>query len=422
MCDGSSVSRKLQWGACGAELNSMTTAPELHAMERRIAHLDMDAFYASIELLRYPHLRGFPVVIGGRHALRSLAGTQHAGQHARLREYKGRGVVTTATYEARALGVHSAMGLMQAASLAPEAILLPADFDQYRHYSRLFKNAVAAIAPEIEDRGIDEIYIDLTAVPGETLPLAQRVKDAVRGATGLSCSIGIAPNKLLAKVASELEKPDGLTVLSPADLPQRIWPLPVSKLNGIGPKTSARLNAMGFHTLGELAPAAPGFLIAEFGERHGRWLIDVAHGRDSAPVVTVREPRSVSRETTFERDLHPIKDRSALSRILLDLCQRLHGDLAHKGYRGKTIGIKLRFADFHTVTRELTLGTPTDDPDAIRQAARACLRRVALDQRIRLLGIRVGSLIAAGSVPGALDRSSHDTKPNEAHQSLPLFD
>jgi len=378
----------------------MTTATELCATERRIAHLDMDAFYASVELLRYPYLRGLPVVIGGRHALRSLTDT-HVGQHTRLREYKGRGVVTTATYEARALGVHSAMGLMKAAALAPDAILLPADFDQYRHYSRLFKNAVAAMAPEIEDRGIDEIYIDLSDVPGDTVSLAQRIKDEVRRATGLSCSIGIAPNKLLAKVASELDKPDGLTVLSLADLPKRVWPLPVGKLNGIGPKTSVRLNAMGLHTLGELATQAPGVLIAEFGERHGRWLVEVAHGRDSSPVVTVREPRSLSRETTFERDLHPIEDRPALSRILLDLCQRLHGDLTHKGYRGKTIGIKLRFADFRTLTRELTLDTATAETDVIRRAARACLRRVVLDQRIRLLGIHVGGLIAEATTQQA---------------------
>jgi DNA polymerase-4 len=163
-------------------------------MDRRIAHLDMDAFYASVELQRYPQLRGRPLVVGGRRQ----EGPLEQGSELifpRLRSYAGRGVVTTATYEARAFGVHSGMGLMKAAALAPEAILLPADFDQYTRYSRLFKAAVKEIAPCIEDRGIDEIYIDLTEVPGETIELAQRIKDTVRRATGLSCSIGIAANK-----------------------------------------------------------------------------------------------------------------------------------------------------------------------------------------------------------------------------------
>ena len=159
--------------------------------------------------------------------------------------------MTTATYEARAFGIRSGMALMQAAALAPEAILLPADFDEYRRYSRLFKAAVAEIAPQIEDRGIDEIYIDLTDVSGETVELAQRIKDNVRRVTGLSCSIGITPNKLLSKIASELQKPDGLTVLSHADLATRIWPLPARTINGIGPRASAKLEALGIRTVGE---------------------------------------------------------------------------------------------------------------------------------------------------------------------------
>src|SRR5512134_2112228 len=199
-------------------------------MDRRIAHLDMDAFYASVELQRYPQLLGLPMVVGGR---RQQAPVEQDGEliFPRLRSYAGRGVVTTATYAARALGVHSGMGLMKAAGLAPEAILLPADFEAYSRYSRCFKAAVAEIAPHIEDRGIDEVYIDLTQVAGETLTLAQRIKDNVRRATGLSCSIGIAPNKLLAKLASDLQKPDGLTVLTYADLASRVWPLAARRIN-----------------------------------------------------------------------------------------------------------------------------------------------------------------------------------------------
>lgn len=360
----------------------------------------MDAFYASVELLRFPELRGRPVVIGGRQALRSRPELQ-AGHFARLREYIGRGVVTTATYEARAYGVHSAMGLMKAATLAPDAILLPADFDRYRHYSRLFKNAVTRIAPQIEDRSIDEIYVDLTEVPGEAVELAQRLKAAVMNATGLSCSIGIAPNKLLAKFASELDKPDGLTILSVDDIPYRVWPLPVGKVNGIGPKTEARLRDHGIQLIGELAAADRQKLISTFGERQGCWLSDIAHGRDDRPVETSREPRSLSRETTFERDLHPVEDRSALSEILLGLCQRLQQDLTKKGYRGKTVGIKIRFEDFQTLTRDFTMDSATADAETIRHAARVCLRRLILDRRIRLLGIRVSSLspTAAAELP-----------------------
>jgi DNA polymerase-4 len=390
-------------------------------MERRIAHLDMDAFYASVELLRYPQLKGLPVVIGGRRRRESLA-REAERDFARLRDYIGRGVATTATYEARALGVHSGMGLMRAAALAPEAILLPADFEEYGRYSRCFKAAVAEIAPHIEDRGIDEIYIDLTEVPGETLALAQQIKENVRRATGLSCSIGISCNKLLAKLASELQKPDGLTVLTHTDLAARIWPLPARRINGVGPRASTRLEALGIRTIGELAQAPVGTLVAHFGERYARWLADVAHGRDERPVVTEREPKSVSRETTFERDLDPLRDREALSRTLLELCERLGRDLGRKGWAGRTIGIKLRYGDFRTVTRETTLEHATGDPQTIRSVARLCLKRVALDRKLRLLGVRVGSLarIAQEGQDSTPDRPSGEQR--EAGASSRPFD
>jgi DNA polymerase-4 len=386
-------------------------------MERRIAHLDMDAFYASVELLRYRQLRGLPVVIGGKLP-------RHEGEDRqdflRLRQYMGRGVVTTATYEARAFGIRSGMALMKAAALAPEAVLLPADFDEYRCYSRLFKAAVADIAPQIEDRGIDEIYIDLTHVPGETVELAQRLKDNVRRATGLSCSIGITPNKLLSKIASELQKPDGLTVLSHADLATRIWPLAARIINGIGPRSSAKLEALGIRTLGELAAANPETLIERFGNRYARWLVDAANGRDERPVVTERAPKSMSRETTFERDLHPRHDRETLSRVLLELCQRVSGDLMRQRYLGKTVGIKVRYADFHALTRDITLEAPTADAETIRGAARACLRRVPLDRRLRLLGVRVSSLVGP---EGDKDTMNRVPVPDDhtARKSLLLF-
>jgi DNA polymerase-4 len=361
------------------------------AATRRIAHLDMDAYFASVELLRYPELRGQPVVIGGR---RRTALTDSEGFQ-RLRTYAGRGVVTTATYEARAFGVRSGMGLMKAAALAPEAILLPGDYETYSRISRTFKAAVAAIAPRIEDRGIDEIYLDLTDVPGETQALAQRLKEAVRGATGLSCSIGVTPNKLLSKIASEFQKPDGLTILGLEDIPTRIWPLPCSAINGIGPKASAKLESFQIRTIGELAEADPAFLVDRFGKSYGAWLHEVAHGRDERPLTTSREPKSISRETTFERDLHPKHDREELTRILLNLCERLAEDLARKGYLAGNVGLKLRYEDFSTITRDHALEVPVADTNALRDAVRTCLKRVPLDRKLRLLGIRAGSLIRA---------------------------
>ncbi len=392
-------------------------------MTRRIAHLDMDAFYASVELLRYPQLRGLAVVVGGRSRRESditFDSSTPLDAFTRLGDYVGRGVATTSTYEARALGVHSALGLMKAAVLAPDAILLPGDFDEYIRYSRLFKAAVAQIAPHIEDRGIDEIFIDLTDVAGDTIPLAQRIKDNVRSATGLSCSIGITPNKLLSKIASDLEKPNGLTVMSVSDIPTRIWPLTCRKINGIGPRSGAKLEGLGIRTIGELAQAPQEMLLAQFGNHYGHWLSEVAQGRDDRPVVTEREPKSISRETTFERDLDAKRDRETLSRILLDLCEKLSGDLKRKGYRAKTIGMKLRYADFQTVTRDTTLGFAVDDTQSIRDAVRSCLKRAPLNARLRLLGVRVAALVSAKQ--SSVVNTESDAETNSRGRSLPLFD
>ncbi|HKX53788.1 MAG TPA: DNA polymerase IV [Nitrosospira sp.] len=360
-------------------------------MYRRIAHLDMDAFYASVELKRYPELRGLPVVVGGR-AEQQPQLSNGKRRFAKLKGYAGRGVVTTATYEARAFGVSSGMGLMKAAQLAPEAILLPADFNAYRRYSNLFKTAVASVASHIEDRGIDEIYIDLSDLPEDTVMLAERIKQAVRESTGLSCSIGVAPNKLLAKICSDLEKPDGLTILSMADIQARIWPLPVRKINGIGPKANQKLAALGIVTIGDLAQADIAFLQTHFGRSNGCWLYEASRGVDERPVVTHAEPRSISRETTFERDLHARRDRPLLSEIFTGLCTGVAHDLQRKGYAARTIGIKLRYEDFRTVTRDITLPVPTADAAAIRRAAQECLRRVQLEKKLRLLGIRASGL------------------------------
>jgi DNA polymerase IV len=379
---------------------------------RWIAHLDMDAFYASVELLRYPNLKGQPVVIGGGRRHQPELQPDGTRRYAILADYAGRGVITTATYAARDLGVHSGMGLMKAALRAPQAVLLPVDFDQYRSYSRRFKAAVAEVVPVIEDRGIDEIYIDLTEHPGAheavghdphggVRAIALDIKNNVRRATGLSCSIGVTPNKLLSKIASDLDKPDGLTLLTHDDVPELIWPLPARRINGIGPKASAKLDSLGIHTIGELAERERGWLVEHFGRSYGAWLHDASHGVDDRPVVTHSEPVSISRETTFDRDLHAKRDKAALSAIFTRLVEQLAGDLQRKGYVGRTIGIKLRFEDFKTVTRDMTIESATDEAKTIRLAAGLCLKRVDLARRIRLLGVRVSTLRRAGAGPAA---------------------
>ena len=385
----------------------MESAPQI-SPARYIAHLDMDAFYASVELLRYPQLRGQPVVVGGRR--RMAQGEPEPGSFATLRGYTGRGVITTSTYEARALGVFSGMGLMKAAKLAPDALLLPADFDAYRKYSQMFKDAVRAIAPQVEDRGIDEIYIDLTelvaanAAEGAPDPwararsIATDIQRSVREVTGLSCSVGITPNKLLSKIASELNKPGGVSVVRPDDIRSVVWPLAVRKINGIGPKANKKLEQLGIRTISELAQKEAGWLIEHFGRSYGAWMHEAAHGRDDRPVVTWSEPKSISRETTFENDLHPVRDKDQLTKIFTDLCVRVAGDLERKGYAGKTIGLKIRYDNFHTVTRDLTIAVPTQDAKVIRRAAGECLKRVPLDRRIRLLGVRVGALSKPGVI------------------------
>ena len=366
---------------------------------RRIAHLDMDAFFASVELLRYPQLKGHAVVVGGKNVPAPFIDDTGQWQYGRLGQYAGRGVITTSTYEARALGVFSGMGLMQSAKLAPEAILLPANFEAYRDHSRRFKHAVASVAPIMEDRGIDEIYLDLTDLDSDTVSLAKRIKQAVFDATGLSCSIGITPNKLLSKICSDLDKPDGLTLLSAEEITTRIWPLPANKVNGIGPKATLKLAELGIHTIGDVAQTPILYLQQAFGRQMGQWLHEVSHGIDDRPVVTYRDPKSLSRESTLAANLHVKYDREALTRMVDDLCQRVAEDLAHKQRRCKTVGIKVKFADFSVVTRDLTVLEPIGEARDIRDAVSECLKRVVWHDRIRLLGVRASGLISPSEDP-----------------------
>jgi DNA polymerase-4 len=398
----------------------------------------MDAFYASCELMRYPQLQGLPVVIGGGRRreddlLAKLQAAYPEGEWTaenfherlahipvdffpRLNGYTGRGVITTATYAARQFGIGSAMGLMKAAKLCPDAVLLPVDFERYRHFSRSFKAVITEIAPVMEDRGVDEVYIDFTEVPGGQREggrvLARLIQKSIFEATGLTCSIGVAPNKLIAKMASEFHKPKGISIVHEADLQTLIWPLPCRKINGIGPKADEKLKAQGIETIGQLAAREREWLVAHFGKSYGAWLFDAAWGRDERPVVTESEPVSMSRETTFERDLHAVRDRAELGAVFTRLCEQVAADLQRKGYAGRTIGIKIRYDNFQSVTRDQSLSEYVADAARIRQVAGQCLKRVDLTRRIRLLGVRVGSLVKAGTAPST-------TAPYSEHQETP---
>ncbi len=406
----------------------------------------MDVFYASCELLRYPQLKGLPVVIGGgRRKEDDLLGKLQAAYpdgewteetfaerldripvdfFPRIEGYTGRGVITTATYAARQFGIGSAMGLMKAAKLCPQAVLLPVDFERYRHFSRTFKSIITDIAPLMQDRGVDEVYIDFTHVPGGQREggrvLARLIQKSIFDATGLTCSIGVAPNKLIAKMASEFNKPKGISIVHEADLQSLIWPLACRKINGVGPKADEKLQSFGIHTIGDLAAREQHWLMENFGKSHGAWLHEAAWGRDDSPVETESEPVSMSRETTFERDLHAVRDREELGAVFTRLCEQVAADLQRKGYEGKTIGIKLRYDNFQAVTRDHSLADHTADAKRIRQLAGQCLKRVDLSRRIRLLGVRVGSLVKAGTV-NVLDKHLIAAEETEHGPQTQLF-
>ena len=405
----------------------------------------MDAFYASCELMRYPQLKGLPVVIGGgRRREDDLLGKLQAAYpeaewtaenfaerlahipldfFPRLCGYTGRGVITTATYPARQFGIGSAMGLMKAAKLCPDAVLLPVDFERYRYFSRTFKAVITEIAPVMEDRGVDEVYIDFTEVPGGLREggrvLARLIQKSIFEATGLTCSIGVAPNKLIAKMASEFNKPNGISIVGEEDLQTLIWPLPCRKINGIGPKADEKLKAQGIETIGQLAERDLPWLMQHFGKSYGAWLHEAAWGRDERPVVLESEPVSMSRETTFERDLHAVRDREELGAIFTRLCEQVAADLQRKGYEGRTIGIKIRYDNFQSVTRDQSIDEHIADAKRIRQLASQCLKRVDLTRRIRLLGVRVGSLVKAGTQPPTPTRYiAAEETPHEQTQLL----
>lgn len=343
---------------------------------RRVLHIDMDAFFAAVEQKRHPELIGKPVVIGGRG------------------DPSTRGVASTASYEARKYGIHSAMPLRTAYKLCPQAIFLPVDHKEYSRISAIIKNILKDFSPVMEDVGIDEAFLDISEIAQSPAKLAGEIKIRIKEATDLTCSIGIAPNKLLAKIASDMQKPDGLTILTEKDIETRIWSLAVRKLLGVGPKTEAHLRDMGINTIGELAALPLEMLMERFGKSYGRYLFQASSGIDESPLITHWEPKSISRETTFQND---INNWQVIAKNLADLTKEVVLDMKGQKYQCQNVTVKIRFSDFETHTRARTLEKATDSPDEIRKAAFSCLSRIELKKRVRLIGLRVAKLERAHS-------------------------
>jgi len=357
---------------------------------RIVAHVDMDAFFVSVELLRRPELRGKPVVVA--------TGT----------DATARGVVMAASYEAREYGVHSALPLAIAHRRCPQAVLIPRDFGLYQRASRKVMDVLLRFSDLVEVAGLDEAYLDLSESPAPKAR-ARQLKRQMRAETGLVCSVGLAPNKLLAKIASDLEKPDGLCVLEPDRMLDAVGDRPATLIPGVGPRTAERLAQVGVRTVAELAAMDPAALERAFGPRLGRELRDRAHGHDDRPVVTERERKSESRETTFASD---VSDRAMLAGTLDRLADSVCSGLAEGGYAGRTVTVKIRLRPFRTHTRSRTIEDPTRDPERVRSVARRLLADFELDAPVRLLGVGVAGLVTkaegtaskpeAGSAPQAL--------------------
>jgi DNA polymerase-4 len=337
----------------------------------RVAHLDADAFYVSVELLRHPELRGRPVVVSGTGP---------------------RAVVTTASYEARRYGVGSAMPASQARRLCPQAVFLPPDFPTYRAVSARLMGIVRAQVERVEVVGLDEAYLDLDGLYSPRAAMRRIIAEIERD-TRLTCSVGIGPNKLVAKVASDAEKPAGFVALTREQACERFASAPPGLIPGIGPKTAAKLAAMGLRTLGELARAPEARLLERFGPNLGRDLSRRARFEHDGVVSEQRKVISESRERTFDHDVHNVESmRAALARMALELCE----SLARHDRHGRTIGIKVRLDDFSTVTRAHTLPAPTCDNELVTRIALGLLDEYSPPRPVRLLGVRVAGLTARG--------------------------
>ncbi len=351
------------------------------AAELSILHVDMDAFYASVELRDRPELAGRPVCVGG--------------------SAEGRGVISAASYEARRYGVHSAMPTARALALCPDLVLLAPDFESYTRESRQIMGIFRRYTPLVEPLSLDEAFLDVSGCErlfGDAASIGRAIKTDILRETGLVASIGVAPTKFLAKLASDLDKPDGFRVIAPGEVRSVLDPLPVSKLFGVGERTAKRLEALGVRTIGQLASRPREEVERRFGAS-GAWIHDLAHGIDERRVTPGRAEKSVGRERTFPED---IADRDELRRRLYGFCDEVAYDLRDRGLRGRAVTLKARFSDFSTVTRSRTLEHATNLGPRFFAVARELLERVP-QQPLRLLGVSVAQLEdVRGPVQGRL--------------------
>ena len=349
-----------------------------------VLHVDLDAFYASVEVQKDPSLAGRPVVVGG------------AGS---------RGVVMSASYEARAFGIRNAMPAVRARRLCPDTVFLPPDFESYRAHSNRFREVLLSVTPVVEPIALDEAFLDVAGAVllfGPPEEIAERIRQQVRSEVGVTCSVGVAPNKLLAKLASRQAKPDGLMVVRDDEVAAFLEPLPARALWGVGEKTVETLGRLGVKTVGDLARTPPAVLARLIGDQHARDLHDLSRGIDGRPVVPFEPPKSVSHEETFDVDLDAEED---LLREALALSHRVGSRLRKDGYRARTVVLKVRLANFTTLTRSRTLPAPTDVAADLYEVASELYRGLpGARRRVRLLGVAATGLLPAGAEQLALLR------------------
>ena len=353
----------------------------------------MDAFYVSIEMLRHPELRGQPVVVA------------HDGP---------RGVVTTASYAARKYGVHSALPMVAARRRCPELHVLPVDMQLYRRGSRKVMETLHGFSDQVEVVGLDEAYVDLSGSPVPQ-SRAREIKHRILQATKLVCSIGLAPNKLMAKIASDLDKPDGLFVLTEENWLETVGAKPASILPGVGPRTFERLRSAGIETVADLAGSSDGVLERTFGPRQGPSLRDLANGRGPERLTTERVRKSESRETTFP---HDVTDRRAMLETVERLGAEVCRSLGEHGFTGRTVTLKIRLSPWRTHTRSRMLDSPTRDPAVVVGLATELLERFDPSDPVRLLGVGLAGLVA--DEPEQRDGPAGDAPAAEGDPAGPL--
>ncbi|MCB0917183.1 MAG: DNA polymerase IV [Actinobacteria bacterium] len=357
----------------------LTTRSSGHDEDCTVLHVDMDAFYASVSLLERPQLRGRPVIVGGA---------------------AGRGVVLAASYEARELGVHSAMPMGRARRLAPQAVVVPPDFSRYTEVSQGVMALLRSLTPQVEVLGLDEAFLEVSGARrrlGGATRIAELIRARVHDEQGITCSVGVSATKFVAKLASTLSKPDGLLVVPPEEVVGFLHPLPVSALWGVGDRTEEVLLRMGLRTVGDIAATPQPTLERMLGPAGGAHLLDLAWGRDPRTVEVHEPDRSIGAEETFGTD---VDDPQVVLAEVLRLSEKVAARMRKAGYVGRTVQLKVRFADFTTITRSRTLRQPTDTGRDVYNEARLLFQRLGLQRaRLRLVGVRMSGLTEVERTP-----------------------